>query len=246
MIRSRMGEIRLEAGDTLLLFGASASLRGLRADRDLLVMDWATTSIADPRRSNFARAIFGGVVLTAATGLLPIVLASFLGAVAMIMAGCLNTRQAARAFDMRVYLLIGSAIALGTAMQVTGAADLMATGVVSVFAPFGPVVLMSALFLLVAILTNVLSNSATAILFTPIAVGAANQIGADPTLFAMTVLFAANTCFATPIGYQTNLLVMGPGHYNFADYLRAGSPMVVLFWIAYTVYVSLLYALGLA
>jgi len=113
----------------------------------------------------------------------------------MIMAGCLNTRQAARAFDMRVYLLIGSAIALGTAMQVTGAADLMATGVVSVFAPFGPVVLMSALFLLVAILTNVLSNSATAILFTPIAVGAANQIGADPTLFAMTVLLRGKHLF---------------------------------------------------
>ena len=164
----------------------------------------------------------------------------------MILAGCLNTRQAARAFDMRVYLLIGSAIALGTALQVTGGADLLATGVVSVFAPYGPIVLMSALFLLVAILTNVLSNSATAILFTPIAVGAANQMGADPTMFAMTVLLAANTCFATPIGYQTNLLVMGPGHYRFADYLRAGAPMVVLFWIAYTVYVSLQYAFGLA
>lgn len=246
MIRSRMGEIRLEAGDTLLLFGSSASMRQLRADRDLLLMEWATTALADPRRANFARAIFAGVVICAATSLMPIVLASFLGAVGMIAAGCLNTRQAARAFDMRVYLLIGSAIALGTALQVTGGADLLAASVVAVFAPYGPVALMSAMFILIALLTNVLSNSATAILFTPIAVGAANQMGADPTLFALTVLFAANTCFATPIGYQTNLLVMGPGHYRFTDYIRAGAPLVLLFWIVFTLYVFGLYAFGLA
>ncbi|MEA1941815.1 MAG: SLC13 family permease [Pseudomonadota bacterium] len=244
MIRSRMGEIRLEAGDTLLLFGSSGHMRQLRSDRDLLLMEWATTALADPRRANAARAIFGGVVLASATSLMPIALASFLGAVAMIAAGCLNTRQAARAVDMRVYLLIGSAIALGTALQITGGADLLATGVVTLFAPYGPVVLMSAMFILIALLTNLLSNSATAILFTPIAIGAANQIGADPSLFALTVLFAANTCFATPIGYQTNLLVMGPGHYRFADYLRAGAPMVVLSWFAFTLYISLLYAFG--
>ncbi|WP_417493999.1 SLC13 family permease [Maricaulis sp.] len=244
MIRSRMGEIRLEAGDTLLLFGTSNAMRSMRADRDLLLMEWSSTALADPRRANIARVIFGGVVLFAATGAMPIAVASFLGAVAMIAGGCLNTRQAARAVDMRVYLLIGSAIALGTAMQVTGAADLLALGVVSIFAPFGPVVLMSALFILVAVLTNVLSNSATAILFTPIAIGAANQMGLDPTLFAMTVLLAANTSFATPIGYQTNLLVMGPGHYRFVDYLRAGTPLIILFWAGYTAYIAVHYAFG--
>lgn len=246
MIRSRMGEIRLEAGDTLLLFGTSDALRSMRADRDLLLMEWSSTALADPRRSTIARVIFAGVVLLAATGAMPIAVASFLGAVAMIVGGCLNTRQAARAVDIRVYLLIGSAIALGTAMQTTGAADLLALGVVSVFAPFGPVVLMSALFILVALLTNVLSNNATAILFTPIAIGAANQMGADPALFAMTVLFAANTSFATPIGYQTNLLVMGPGHYRFIDYLRAGAPLIILFWAGYTAYIAMYYALGWA
>jgi len=241
MIRAKMGEIRLEAGDTLLLFGASQAMRSLRADRDLLLLEWSKTAISDPRRILAARIIFGGVVLLAATGLTSIVLASFMGAVAMIAAGCLNTRQAARAIDLRIYLLIGSALALGTALQVTGGAALLASGVVSIFAPFGPVVVLSALFILVAVLTNVLSNSATAILFTPIAVGTANQMGLDPTFFAMTVLFAANTCFATPIGYQTNLLVMGPGHYRFADYLKAGVPMVILFWVAYTAYLAIHY-----
>lgn len=244
MIRARMGEIRLEAGDTLLLFGTSSAMRALRADRDLLLLEWSKTAITDPRRTTAARLIFGGVVALAASGLVPIVIASFLGAVAMIAAGCLNLRQAARAFDVRVYLLIGSAIALGTALQTTGGAGLLASTVVSIFAPFGPVALLSALFLLVAVLTNVLSNSATAILFTPIAVGAAQQMGADPTLFALTVLFAANTCFATPIGYQTNLLVMSPGHYRFGDYLRAGAPLVLIFWLAFTAYLAIFVGLG--
>ncbi len=242
MIRARMGEIRLEAGDTLLLFGSSSAMKRLRADRDLLLLEWSTTSIADPRKTSAARMIFGGVVIAAASGMVPIVVASFLGALGMIASGCLNTRQAARAFDMRVYLLIGSAFALGTALQTTGGADLLASSVVSVFAPYGPVVLMSAMYLLIAALTNVLSNSATAILFTPIAVGAAEQLGADPTMFALTVLFAANTSFATPIGYQTNLLVMGPGHYKFGDYLKAGTPLVLLIWVAYTAYIAFTHA----
>lgn len=234
MIRKKMGEIRIEAGDVLLLFGKTDALRNLRNDRDLLLMAWATTDLPDPRRANFALIIFAGVVVAAATNLMPIVHASILGAVGMIAAGCLNTRQAARAINMRVYLLVGSAFALGTALQATGAANFIAGAVVSTFEPYGPVALVSVLFILIALLTNVLSNNATAILFTPIAIGAANQMGQDPALFALTVLFAANTSFATPIGYQTNLLVMGPGHYRFADYIKAGAPLVIILWLAFT------------
>jgi di/tricarboxylate transporter len=234
MIRKKMGEIRIEAGDVLLLFGKADALRNLRNDRDLLLMAWATTDLPDPRRANFALIIFAGVVVAAATNLMPIVHASILGAVGMIAAGCLNSRQAARAIDMRVYLLVGSAFALGTALQSTGAANFIAGTVVSTFEPYGPVALVSVLFILIALLTNVLSNNATAILFTPIAIGAANQMGQDPAIFALTVLFAANTSFATPIGYQTNLLVMGPGHYRFADYLKAGAPLVIILWLAFT------------
>ncbi|WP_109260417.1 SLC13 family permease [Hyphobacterium indicum] len=234
MIRKKMGEIRIEAGDVLLLFGKADALRNLRNDRDLLLMAWATTDLPDPRRANFALIIFAGVVVAAATNLMPIVHASILGAVGMIAAGCLNSRQAARAIDMRVYLLVGSAFALGTALQSTGAANFIAGTVVSTFEPYGPVALVSVLFILIALLTNVLSNNATAILFTPIAIGAANQMGQDPAIFALTVLFAANTSFATPIGYQTNLLVMGPGHYRFADYIKAGAPLVIILWLAFT------------
>jgi len=239
MFRARMGEIRLEAGDVLLMFGTGDAMRKLRADRDLLLIEWATSDLPDPRRAMAARVIFGGVVLTAATGLLPIVVSSVLGAVAMIATGSLNTRQAARAFDMKVYLLIGSAFALGTSLEATGGAEVLAYGVVALFQPFGTIALLSALFFLVAALTNVLSNNATAILFTPIALNAAEQTGGDPILFALTVLFAANTCFATPIGYQTNLLVMGPGKYKFTDFVKAGLPLSLLIWAAFTVFIWL-------
>ena len=128
-------------------------------------------------------------------------------------------------------------------MEATGGAAVLAMGVVHVFSPLGTTALVSALFFLVMVLTNVLSNNATAILFTPIAVTAANSVGADPHLFALTVLFAANTCFATPIGYQTNLLVMGPGKYRFADFIRAGAPLAVLIWLAFTVLVAISFTL---
>lgn len=239
MFRARMGEIRLEAGDVLLMFGTTESMRKLRADRDLLLIEWATSDLPDPRRAMAARLIFGGVIAGAATGLLPIVVASVLGAVAMIATGCLNVRQAARAVDIKVYLLIGSAFALGISLQATGGAEVLAWGVVALFQPFGTVALLSALFFLVMALTNVLSNNATAILFTPIAINAAQQVGADPILFALTVLFAANTCFATPIGYQTNLLVMGPGKYKFTDFVKAGVPLSLLIWLTFTVFVWL-------
>lgn len=237
MLRARMGEIRLEAGDVLLLFGSADSMKRLRADRDVLLMEWSTADLPDIRRANYARIILLGVVALAATGLLPISAAAIVGAVAMIATGCLNVRQAARAFDLKLFMLIGSAFALGEAMDASGAANVIAYGVVAAFEPFGPAALLSALFFVVMVLTNVLSNNATAILFTPIAVGAAAQVGVDPYMFALTVLFAANTCFATPIGYQTNLLVMGPGKYRFMDFLRAGAPLSILVWLVFTAYV---------
>ena len=244
MLRARMGEIRLEAGDVLLLFGSTDAIHSLRADRDVLLMEWATSDLPDIRKAALARTILGAVVLLAATGLLPIVVASVLGATAMIASGCLNVRQAARAIDLKLFMLIGSAFALGEAMDASGAAAVLAVSVVDAFAGFGVTILLSALFSLVMVLTNILSNNATAILFTPIAVAAAERVGADPHMFALTVLFAANTCFATPIGYQTNLLVMGPGKYKFADFARAGAPLCLLIWLVFTLYVGASFTLG--
>ncbi len=234
MMRTKLGDIRLEAGDTLLLCGPSESFRSLRSSRDLLLLEWSQIELPVTEKSLIARWITVGVVLAAASGFVGILHASMLGAVAMIVFGCLNIRQATRSLDLRIFTLIGAAIAMGTALEKTGAAMAMAHIVVNIMSPLGSLAVLSTLFLLVALLTNVLSNTATAVLFTPIAISAANLLGVDPKPFVLAVIYAANCCFATPIAYQTNLLVMGPGHYKFSDYLRFGGPLVIVIWLVFT------------
>lgn len=234
MLRARLSEIRLEAGDVLLLLGTPAEIDSMRESRDLILLEWMAHELPNLHAAKRARVIFALVILTAATGLLPIVISGVLGAAAMIAFGCLNVRQAIRAADRQIYFLVGASLALGTALEATGGASFLARALVDSFAEFGPAVLASAFFLLVAVLTNILSNNATAVLFTPIAVSMASAMGVEPTVFLHAVIFAANCSFGTPIGYQTNLLVMGPGHYRFADFLRAGIPLILLIWLAFT------------
>lgn len=236
MIRVRMNEIRLEDGDVLLIFGTQKNIQGLRASRDILPLEWSSEELPDITNAFRARLIFGVTILAAATGLLPIVVAALAGAFTMVAGGCLNIRQAARAFDRRIYLLVGAALAMGTSLQVTGGAMYLAHTLVEVFSAYSTAVLLSAFFLMVALLTNVLSNNATAVLFTPIAITIATETGVDPRAFVFAVIFAANCSFATPMAYQTNLLVMGPGHYQFADYVKAGTPLVVLLWIVFSLF----------
>lgn len=243
MIRTRMLDIRLESGDVLLMFGYDKDVRALRNNRDLLLLDWSRVELPDIRKSIIARTIFVGTIAFAALGILPIETAALGGALAMILTGCLNIRQAARALDMRIFLLIGAAFAMGLTLDATGGAAYIANGVVASFMPFGDQILISAIFLIVAIMTNVISNSATALLFSPIALSISTQTGIDPIIMVLTVIFAANCCFATPIAYQTNLLVMGPGHYKFSDFARFGTPLIILLWLSYTLLLPLLFQL---
>ncbi len=235
MIRASLDRIRLEQGDTLLICAAPSALGTLHASRDLLLLEGSRVELRLTAPILYARSIALAVVLLAATGVLPILHASLAGALAMVLGGCLNVRQAGRALDLRVYLLIASAIAMGNALQVTGGAQFIASGVTHISAPYGPLATMSVLFLAVAVLTNLMSNAATAVLFTPIAISAALQGGYDPVPFVFAVIYGANCSFATPIAYQTNLLVMGPGHYRFTDYLRFGGPLVLLMWLTFTI-----------
>ena len=151
----------------------------------------------------------------------------------MIAFGCLNLRQAIRSLDRTILLLVGATLALGAAMDATGAAATLAHYMVDFVAGTDPTTNIIALFGIVAVATNLLSNNACAVLFTPIAVRLADDVGIDPSIMAITVLLAANCSFATPIGYQTNLLVMGPGHYRFIDFAKGGVPLVLLMWATF-------------
>ncbi|HET7411130.1 MAG TPA: SLC13 family permease, partial [Pararhizobium sp.] len=165
------------------------------------------------------------------------------GAILMIATRCLTINQAARAFDRQIFLLIGSSVAMATALQMTGGASLIAGATVKAMAGSPPALILSVLFIVMALITNILSNNATAVLFMPIALGIAERLHAPPQAFVGAVIFAANCSFATPIGYQTNLLVMGPGHYNFSDFLKAGTPLVLIIWLTFSLLAPWYYAL---
>lgn len=243
MIRKRMLEIRLEAGDVLLLFGYDSDMLGLRNNRDLLLLDWSMVELPDIRKSLIARFIFIATIAVAAMSILPIEIAALGGALGMIATGCLNIRQAVRALDMRIFLLIGAAFAMGLSLEQTGGAAYIGEAIVSAFLPFGKQILIGAVFIVIAFFTNIISNSAAALLFSPIALKISEKAEIDPIAMVLTVIFAANCCFATPIAYQTNLLVLGPGHYKFNDFIRFGGPLILLLWISYTLLAPIFFQL---
>lgn len=243
MVRAPLREIILVAGDVLLLLGTPEAVRDLRDHRDLLLLARSRAELPVRHHTRRALLIFLMMVAAAASGFVPIVIAAMTGAAAMVLTGALTVSQAIRAFDSRIFFLIGAAFAMAAALEASGGAQFLAHQVVTLFSPWGPAALLSALFLLIAILTNFLSNHATAALFAPIVVSAANEIGASPEPFVYGLIFALNCSFATPIAYQTNLIVMGPGHYRFKDFMIAGIPLIVIIWIAYSLFAPAYYGL---
>lgn len=243
MIRSQMTEIRLEAGDVLLVQGRSEDVEALRTIRDVVLLEWSTRTLPRPFHARRAAAIFLGVIALAATGIVPIVISSFIGAGLMIASGALNLRQASRAIDRKIVLLVAAALALGNALQLTGGAEFIADQLLAATRGAPAPVILSLFFLIVAGFTNVLSNNACAVLFTPIGIGMAQQLGVSPHVFAIAVVMAANCSFASPVGYQTNLLVMGPGHYRFIDFLKAGAPLIIVLWIAFSLFAPWYYGI---
>ncbi|MBB4122685.1 SLC13 family permease [Martelella radicis] len=243
MGRGPFGFLRLEAGDTLLLGGIEDDIMSMRGNHDILLLEHSAQSVPPRSRALVAALIFAAVVLLSATGVSPIAVNAVLGALAMIATGCITLQQAARAFDRQIFLLIGTSIAMATALEVSGGASLIASGAIALSGGSSPAIAITILFIAVAILTNVISNNAAAALFMPIALDMAGRIGAPPLAFAAAVIFAANCSFATPMGYQTNLMVMGPGHYTFADFIRGGLPLVIIMALVFAILAPFYYQL---
>ena len=234
VIRRRLHQMRLQSGDVLLVAADHESIRRIRQNNtDVIVLSGTRRDIPVGSKAPAAGVIFMVTIGSAAFGFLPIPVAAVVGAVAMLLAGCLNVRQMMRAFDRKIFFLVGAALALGTMLQVSDGATFIAGALLELPIAQDPFLAACLLFIVVAIGTNLLSNNACAVLFTPIAINLATELGQDPFVFAMTVVFAANCSFASPIGYQTNLLVMGPGHYQFRDFMKAGIPLVLIVWAAY-------------
>jgi len=219
---------RLRVGDILLVRSPLDRIERLRSEGDFIVIEDVHHEMVHKRLAGRALMIFGGVVAAAASGLLSIMVAALTGVLMMILTGCLHLRTAYRELRADVLLLIVGTIALGRAMEKSGATDLYAQTFLQLFAGAGPAVVLGGFLLLTSIGTQILSNNATAVLLLPVAVSTALSLGVDPRPFIIGVCFGASACFASPIGYQTNLMVYGPGSYRFVDYLKLGLPLNVL------------------
>jgi len=234
VLHENLATTTLLAGDVLLLEVRRAQLPILRRNQQFIVVSEMDTS--EFRRSKILPAflVILGVVSSATFGLFPIVTSALIGSVLLVLLGCLSLGEAYRAVEWRVIFLLAGVLTLGAALEETGAAGYLSSWLIESIGGWGSVTLISAFYLITTVLTQVVSNNATAVLLTPIAIAAAKALDVDARPFLVAVTFAASTSFMTPVGYQTNTLVYGPGQYRFRDFIRVGTPLNVIFWLLAT------------
>ena len=224
-----IGEVFLRAGDIVLVQGSAASLDTVKRLGTVLVVD-GSMDLPHTSKAPVATIIVAAVVAVAALGLLPISVAALCGVLAMVTTNSINWRTALGALDRRLIIVIVTSLALGRALTVTGGMEYIAGLFVMVAEPWPTVVALAGLMLVIALLTEVVTNNAAAVLGTPVAMFVAQRLGVPPEPFVLAVLFGANMSYLTPIGYQTNLMVLSAGGYRFSDFFRVGLPLQQIMW----------------
>lgn len=236
-----LADLKLSGGDSLLLSMNSERLNEIESSPALLMVSEPDILTHREDKTVTSIAIIAGVVLAAALGFTSIVISAIAGVILMILTGCLKTNEAYEAVNWKVVMLLAGVLPLGTAMDKTGTAELMAGGMIDVLAGFGPTALMSGFFFFTLIITAVMSNNASAALLAPIAIQAAETVGVAPEPFLYSVTFAASLSLITPFGYQTNTMIYGPGQYEVVDFFKIGVPLNLLFWILGTIFIPLIW-----
>lgn len=232
----------LRAGDVVLVQGTQKQIDQLKRLKMALVLD-GTTDLPRTHRSSWALAIMIAVVGAAALNLLPIAVSALAGVGLMLATRCLTWKDAGAALHPPVIVIIVTSLALGIALTETGAATLIAQGFLAAVSGLPTPLILSCLMLVLSVLTSIVSNNAAGVIGTPIAIQIANELGVSPEPFVLAVIFGANMSYATPFGYQTNLLIMAAGGYRFSDFLRAGGPLVLITWLGFSIVLPLLYDL---
>ena len=239
---SDIGSVSLRSGDVLLVQGTAAQLAHLKRAGTALVLD-GTTDLPRTHRAPRALLIMALVILAAATGVLPIEAASVAGVALMLGIRCLRWGDASGALSPTVIMIIVASLALGVAMIETDGALYLAQVLVQLVEGLPTPLILSCLMLVMAILTNIISNNATGVIGAPVAIQIANELGASPEPFVLAVIFGANMSYVTPYGYKTNILLMSAGGYKATDFVRAGLPLMFLMWAGYSIVLPLLYDL---
>ncbi|TDJ26733.1 MAG: SLC13 family permease [Gammaproteobacteria bacterium] len=233
-------EVILQPGDILLVQGARDQIANLKQSTEFLVLD-ASVDLPRTRKAPIALAILLFVIAFAATGVMPIAVSATAGVALLLITRCLNLGAAIRAISPSVFFVVVASLALGKALVTTGATDYVTAVFLFVTAGASPTIILSALMALLAVLTNVVSNNAAAVIGTPIAISIAHQLGLPAEPFVLAVLFGANMSYATPMAYKTNLLVMSAGNYTFLEFVKVGAPLTVLMWLTLTFVLSSMY-----
>jgi di/tricarboxylate transporter len=223
-IRGRLSSIILQPGDLLLLEARPAVVGRLKQSRDFLLMNVLEHELPDHSHALISWAILGGIVALATSGAMSMLNAALLGVAAMLATRCIGVNEARRALDLPVLVTIAASFALGNALEKTGAAEYLGKGIVAA-AGGEPWLLLALTYLSVMVLTEMITNNAAAMLMLPVALAVTHTAGLNDVPYVMAVMMAASASFATPIGYQCNLMVYGPGGYRFSDFLRIGIPM---------------------
>ncbi len=232
--RRNFEDVRIRAGDTLLIEGPRQAIARVQAERDFVSLAEPASPSYRKGKARVAAGITVGFVLAATFGGQPLVVVALLAAVAMLATGCLEPNEAYGAVSWNIIFLVIGMLGVGKALEVTGGADAMAGGMMSAFGGAGPWVVLAALYLLASILTELISNSAVAVLLTPIAIGIADSLGVEARPFVVALMMGCSASFATPIGYQTNTYVYGAGGYRFGDFLRVGLTLNIVLWLVAT------------
>lgn len=227
-LKDRLGEIRFRAGDVLLLQGRTQTLQQVMPQLGCLPLAERGLQIGQPRRIQLSLLIFGAALLLSALGFLPTQVAIVAAAVLMVLTGLISLRAAYESIDWPIIVLLGAMIPVGMALETSGGASLIAGGLVSVSKSAPPFVSLIVLLVVTMFLSDVVNNAAAAVLMCPIAVGVAQMLGTSVDPFLMCIAIGASCAFLTPIGHQSNTLVLGPGGYRFGDYWRLGLPLEII------------------
>ena len=237
---------KLQFGDALLVRGSWENIDVLRSERRNFTVVGSPDDLSRQVVELNSRAIIAvlalvGMVVLMAFSVVPSVFAALIAAVVMVLGGCLDMNQAYRSISWQSVVLIAAMIPMSEALQVTGGAELIANGLVNTLGTIGPLALMAGVFLLTTGFSQVINNTATAVLVAPIVLQAAEVSGVSPYPLMMTVAISASTAFLTPIGTTTNLMVMTPGGYSFNDYVKVGLPLIILFFIVSLILVPIIW-----
>jgi len=244
-ISGNLGNVRLRMGDTLLVEGPPESMRKLFDYQELANLLQPSEKPLRRGKAWIAVASVLAVMTLSAFEVLPIASLAMMAAVIVILAGCIDVEEAYGSIRWNILMLIFGMLALGFAMEKTGAAKLIVDNFALLLTGLGPVAVLSAVYFITMAITETISNNATAILLTPIAIGIAHQLGVDPRPFVVAVMFAASASFATPIGYQTNTFVYNAGGYRFTDFVKIGLPLNLILWAVATFLIPMYWPLTL-